>query len=82
MSPRGPNKSVIRLVQPVVDKTEALEVIDDLRAAVERGEVKAFACVAIAPDHSTRMWRSCTRPTTFLEIIGAAYHLLHNLENE
>lgn len=73
---------VLSLVQPVQDKTEALAVIDNLRAAVESGEIKAFACVGIEPDHCTQAWSSCTQHTTRLEMIGAMYHLLHSYELE
>lgn len=71
---------VLSLVQPVQDKSDALAVIDSLRAAVESGEIKAFACVGIEPDHSTKAWQACTQQTTRLEMIGAMYHLLHSYE--
>lgn len=74
--------NVLSLVQPVHDKSEALVVIDSLRAAVESGEIKAFACVGIEPNHNTQMWASSTQPTTRLELIGAMHHLLHSYESE
>lgn len=74
--------NVLSLVQPVHDKSEALAVIDSLRAAVESGEVKAFACVGIEPNHNTQMWASSTQPTSRLELIGAMHHLLHSYESE
>lgn len=74
--------NVLSLTRPVQDKSEALAVIDSLRAAVESGEIKAFACVGIEPDQSTKMWASCTRRTTRLEMIGAMFHMLHSYEVE
>lgn len=66
---------VLSLAQPVVDMADALDVLDDLRRAVESGQIKAFACVGIEPDHCTRMWSSSTKPTTRLELIGAMAQL-------
>lgn len=74
--------NVLSLTRPVQDKTEALAVVDSLRAAVESGEIKAFACVGIEHGHNTQMWASSTKPTTQLELIGAMYHLLHSYEAE
>jgi hypothetical protein len=71
---------VLSLAAPVVDKSDALEVLDDLRAAVERGEIIAFACVGIEPDDCTQIWSSSTKPTTRLKIIGAMAHMLHSYE--
>lgn len=68
---------VLSLAQPVVDMKDALETLDSLRAAVESGQIKAFACVGIEPDHTTRMWSSTTTPTTRLEMIGAMAQLLY-----
>ncbi|WP_026641121.1 hypothetical protein [Bordetella petrii] len=62
---------------PVGDKSAALEVVESLRRAVESGQIKAFACAGIEPDHCTRMWSSCTLPTTRLEMIGAITSLQH-----
>lgn len=67
---------------PVDDKSDALEVLDDLRAKIESGEIKAFAAVGIAQDHTTYRWQSTTKPTTKLEILGAAVHLLSYLQQE
>lgn len=74
--------NVLSLVQPVQDKADALAVLDGLRAAIESGEIKAFACVGIEPDHCTRMWSSSVQATTRLELIGAMYHMLHCYESE
>ena len=71
---------VLSIAAPVVDMTDALAVLDSLRAAVEAGEIVAFACVGIEPDDCTRMWSSATRPTTRLKIIGAMAHMLHSYE--
>ena len=73
---------VLSLVLPTQDKSDALAVIDDLRNAVLAGEIKAFACVGIEPDHCTRMWASSAMSTTRLELIGAMYHMLHSYESE
>lgn len=62
---------------PVCDKSAALDVLDNLRRAVEAGQIKAFACVGIAPDHTTLLWSSSTLPTTKLEMSGALAHLQH-----
>ncbi|AKJ28836.1 hypothetical protein [Caldimonas brevitalea] len=74
------SSTVLSLAQPVVDKTEALAVLESLRDAVERGEIKAFACVGLASDHSTRMWSATVTKTTRLELIGAMTHMLHCYE--
>lgn len=71
---------LITLAPKVVDKSDALDVIDSLRAAIESGQIKAFACVGIEPDHNTRMWSSSTAMTSRLEMIGAMTHLLHCYE--
>ena len=73
---------VLSMVQPVVDVAAALEVLEDLRGAIERGEIKAFAAVGIEPDHCTRMWSSSTRPTTRLEMQGAMAYLLYCYQAE
>lgn len=59
------------------DNRDALEVLDTLRAAVESGEVIAFACVGIEPDDCTRMWSSATKKVTRLRMMGAIHNLLH-----
>lgn len=63
---------------PLGDKSAALEIVESLRQAVESGQIKAFACVGIEPDHSARMWSACTLPTTRLEMIGAITSLQHS----
>lgn len=63
------------------NKSDALEVIDTLRAAVESGEIVAFACVGIEPDDCTRMWSSATKKVTRLRMMGAMYNLLHHYTN-
>ena len=74
--------AVLSIAPKVVDKSDALEVLDSLRAAIEDGQIKAFACVGIEPDNCTRMWSSSTEPTSRLEMIGAMYHMLHCYEDD
>jgi hypothetical protein len=71
--------SVVLKLAPVasLDIAQAIKVIDDLRARVESGEVKAFAAVGITPEHETMMWASCTKKTTRLEMMGAISNLQH-----
>lgn len=59
-----------------------LEVIEDLRAKVESGEIKAFAAVGIASDHATYRWQSTCQHTTKLELLGAVTHLLTYVQQE
>ena len=54
---------------------EALGVIDDLRARVEAGDVKAFVVVGVAPDHETLQWVGHISKTTRLELQGAIMQL-------
>lgn len=61
----------------ISNKEDALAVIDDLRRRVEAGDIKAFACVGITPDHQTLGWSSCTSMTTRLEVLGAISDLHH-----
>ena len=53
----------------------ALSVIDDLRAKVASGEVKAFVAVGITPDHETLEWAGYAQKTTRLEMQGAIMQL-------
>ena len=73
---------LLSLKQPEMDTSQALAVIDSLREAVISGQIKAFACVGTAKDHSTSEWMACTAPTTRLEVIGAMAHQLHIYEQE
>jgi len=68
---------VFRLVNQAVDMSDALEVLDDLRRALEAGEIKAFACVGIEPDMGTKFWYASTKTTRRLEVIGALTNALH-----
>ena len=74
--------NVVSLVQPEINISDALAVLDDLRAAVEAGRIKAFACVGIAPDQGTLTWQAATQPTKRLEMIGAMAHMLHCYQDE
>lgn len=71
-------ENVLRLVNPLVDSSTALGVIDDLRESQESGKIKAFICVGITTDHETIMWAGASKPTTRLEILGAISNLQHN----
>lgn len=71
---------VLSLAAPVVDMKDALETLDSLRRAVESGQIKAFACVGIEPDHTTRVWSSTTLRTTRLEMIGAMAQLQYSFQ--
>jgi D-Tyr-tRNAtyr deacylase len=64
------------------DKSTALEVLDTLRSAIEKGEVVAFCAVGIEPDDCTRMWASSTKKVTRLRMIGALTHLTHSYIND
>jgi len=55
----------------------ALEVIDDLREKVRKGQIVAFAAVGVESDDTTMMWASCTENVSRLRIQGAMAHMLH-----
>lgn len=59
------------------DTKQALEILDELRAKVESGEVIAFAAVGIEPDDVTSSWTATTRPVSRLRMIGAIGSLFH-----
>ncbi len=55
----------------------ALEILDELRAKIESGEIIAFAAVGIEPDDITFSWTASTRPVSRLRMIGAIGSLFH-----
>ena len=56
--------------------TEALEVIDSLRADVEAGKIVAFAAVGIGKDDGTFLWQgNVAKSKTVLQLLGAIEHL-------
>lgn len=59
-----------------MDKAATLDVIDQLRAAVEEGRVACFYGVTIGHDDSTEAWCGQTVPTSRLRGMGAVSHLL------
>ena len=52
-------------------KQQALEVLDDLRAAVESGEVVAFLAAAVTPTDEVLTYSATTRGVSRLRMIGA-----------
>lgn len=56
----------------------ALEVIDDLREKVLKGQIVAFAAVGVETDDTTMMWASCTENVSRLRMMGAISHLEHS----
>lgn len=72
---------IVPLPLPTSTKEDALAVIDDLRVAVESGEIIAFAAVGVEPDDCTKMWSTSTRPVTRLRMMGAIHNLLHSYTN-
>lgn len=59
---------------------KALSSLDSMRAALLGGQIKCFVAVGIAPDHSTFAWSGKSHPTTNLEVEGALFSLLRNIE--
>ena len=51
-------------------------------AALEKGEIVAFAAVGIEADDCTRMWLGSSRPVTRLRLMGAMYNLLNHYTND
>jgi hypothetical protein len=62
---------------PQKDVSSALDVIDDLRAAVVAGRVVAFAAVAIEREDVLRTWSAATEPVSRLRMMGAIASLQH-----
>lgn len=73
--------SVLALAPKVIDRADALEVLDSLKAAVEKGEIIAFAVVGLEEDDTTRMWSAAIRGVSRLRMLGGIYTLLHNYTN-
>ena len=57
------------------DTEGALSVLDQLRQAVEKGEVIGFAAVSIERDDTLCAWAATTQPVSRLRIAGAIAHL-------
>lgn len=62
-------------------REDALEAAKSLVAALEKGEIVAFAAVGIEADDCTRMWSGSSRPVTRLRLMGAMYNLLNHYAN-
>lgn len=58
----------------------ALDSIDNLRAAMADGKVKAFFAVGLAADHRTYGWSGKRSPTTLLEMNGAWHSMANNID--
>jgi len=56
---------------------QLLEIVDDLRADVEAGNIIAFAAVGIQPDNLTARWTGAARVVPPLLMIGAIAKLQH-----
>jgi predicted sulfurtransferase len=67
--------NIVALKPKTRDLKDALETIDDLRKAVESGQVVAFCAVGIEPDDTTIGWCSCTENVTRLRLMGAVASL-------
>lgn len=61
-----------------VDTEGALQVLDDLREAIKKGEIKAFVAVGITDDHTLHGYSASTKHTTRLEMMGAMMGLQWN----
>lgn len=61
-----------------VDTEGALQVLDDLRDAIKKGEIKAFVAVGIGDDHTLHGYTASTKHTTRLEMMGAMMGLQWN----
>ena len=70
--------TVPHIVPAVPDTSEALAVIDRLRADVEAGRVLAFVCAAVAPDDQALGYASSTVGVSRLRMQGAMAQALHN----
>lgn len=55
----------------------ALEVLDDLRERVRKGQLVAVVAVGITEDDATTAWATATQPVSRLRVMGALSHLLH-----
>lgn len=65
------------LQTPAAQSTaECLDVLDKLRAAVEAGEVAAFAAVTLDKGDNVSAWMGQTVPVTRLRTMGAVGYLL------
>lgn len=71
----------IKLVTKAIDTGNMIEVLDLLRAQVERGEVVAFAAVAIKPDDECTAWVGSGAFVSRLRLIGAVAVLQFNVQD-
>lgn len=72
---------LIHMEPPKRDASDALAVLDQLRAQVISGQVVAFAAVAIETDDTTTGWCSSTTSVSRLRTIGAISTLLHSFQS-
>lgn len=73
----------LSVVQPLVrNKEETLVIIDQLREAVESGEVVAFAAVGIGLDDSTYEYIGNYGQLSRLRFMGALASLQHKMMTE
>lgn len=62
-----------------VDRAAILRNLDDLRKAIETGEIVAFIAVGIAQNDDTKAWTGNAGHKTQLQFIGASAHLHHSI---
>jgi len=72
---------VINLNDARPDKEEALQILDDIEAMINDGELKAFSVVAIEPNGQLRLFVTKILPCTRLEMAGAISVLLNEYHN-
>lgn len=65
-------------LNPMPTMKDALETVDMLRAAVERGEVRAFFAVGVRVDDSLVGYTGSSSPITRLRMIGAIAQAHHD----
>lgn len=71
-------KRTLGVVRPIasIDRGEVLEALDNLRAAIERGDVTCFVAVGIDKEDGTRVWTGNSHPRkSALQVQGAISQL-------
>lgn len=59
-------------------KEEALEIVDQLRADIESGEVVAIFAVGVQDDDATNIYLGTCKPISRLRITGSVTEALHS----
>lgn len=74
---------MVKVVEFKQDMTGSLQSLDDLRSAIESGQVVMWSAVGVEKDDTTRLWvGSLPGAKTKLQWMGALTHLLLSVWHE